>query len=342
MKAMVLREYGAPLSLEEVPKPEPGRDEVVLKVSHCGVCGTDLKITGGMLRSIITLPHVPGHEIVGTVDSVGTDVRGIKEGDRGVVYFYVGCGVCAMCRSGRENICPSVVRPGFERPGGFAEYVHLPAYNLCTYGGTIVGEKMAVLPDAIATSYHALKSVASLRIGQSVLIAGIGGLGIHAVQIAKYMGCTVIGTTRRPEVRRKALEFGADLVVNPEESDVREAVMRFTGGRGVDAVIENVGTVETMKWSIPSLARGGTCVMVGYDPQNPVGVNGMSMHYNEWKLSGSRVSTRQELVEVIHLVESGKIDPVVTKVIGLEDLNVGLYELKDKKNVGRLVVRVAG
>ena len=200
---------------------------------------------------------------------------------------------------------------------------------------------MAVLPDAIATSYHAFKTVASVRIGQTVLIVGIGGLGIHAVQIAKYMGCTVIGTTRRSDVRKKALDFGVDLVVNPEEADVRESVMRFTEGRGVDAVIENVGTNETMQWSIPCLKRGGICVMVGYDPLNPVGVNGMSMHYNEWTLSGSRVCTKQELVEVIRLVKTGKIDPVVTKVIGLEDLNSGLAELTDKVNVGRLVVRVA-
>jgi propanol-preferring alcohol dehydrogenase len=341
MKAMVLREYDRPLVLEEIARPEPGRDEIVLKVSHCGLCGTDLKIAGGKLPSIITLPHVPGHEIVGTVAGVGEGVHGLKEGDHGVVYFYIGCGVCEMCRSGRENICPSVVRPGFELYGGFAEYVRVPAYNLCPHDGTVAGEKMAVLPDAIATSYHALKTVASARIGQSVLIAGIGGLGIHAVQIAKYMGCTVIGTTRRPDVRVKAMEYGADLVVNPAEADVRESVMRFTGGRGVDAVIENVGTNETMTWSLSCLKRGGVLVMVGYDPLNPVGVNGMSMHYNEWTISGSRVSTRQELMEVIGLVKTGKVDPVVTKVIGLEDLNMGLAELKGKKNVGRLVVRVA-
>jgi 2-desacetyl-2-hydroxyethyl bacteriochlorophyllide A dehydrogenase len=341
MRAMVLREYGKPLALEEIAKPEPGRDEIILKVSHCGLCGTDLKIASGKLSSIITLPHVPGHEIVGTVESVGAAVRGLKEGDHGLAYFYIGCGVCEMCRSGRENICPRVVRPGFELYGGFAEYVRLPAYNVCTHDGTIAGEKMAVLPDAIATSYHALKTVASVRIGQSVLIAGIGGLGIHAVQIAKYMGCTVIGTTRRDEVRTKAMAFGADLVVNPSEADVRESVMRFTDGRGVDAVIENVGTNETMQWSLSCLKRGGVLVMVGYDPVNLVGVNGMSMHYNEWSISGSRVSTKQELIEVIGLVKAGKIDPVVTKVIRLEDLNMGLTELNDKKNVGRLVVRIA-
>ncbi|MBE3040174.1 MAG: zinc-binding dehydrogenase [Chloroflexi bacterium] len=340
MKALVLREYGKDLALEEIVKPEPRRDEIILKVSYCGLCGTDLKIASGKLSSIIKLPHVPGHEIVGRVESVGAGVRGLKEGDHGVAYFYVSCGVCEMCRSGKENICATVERLGFERYGGFAEYVRLPAYNVCTYEGTVAEEKMAVLPDAIATPYHALKTVASARIGQFVLIVGIGGLGIHAVQIAKHMGCIVVGTDRRKEVMQKALAFGADLVVNPDEADVRESVMRFTGGRGVDVVIENVGTDETIQWSVSCLKRGGVLVIVGYDPLNPIGLNGMTMLYNEWTIRGSRVSTRQELVEVIHLVQTGKIDPVVTKVIKLEDVNLGLAELKDKKNVGRLVVKV--
>lgn len=340
MKAMVLKEYNKDLVLEEVEKPEPGLGEIVVKVTYCGICGTDIKILTGKLSSIVSLPHVPGHEIVGCVDSVGQGVTDVKEGDKGIVYFYLSCGKCEMCSQGRENICYYIKRLGFELDGGYAQYVKMPAKNFCKYESSILGEKMAVLPDAIATSYHALKSVGSLKIGQKVLIVGIGGLGIHAVQIAKKMGAVVLGTTRRKKAKEMALHYGADVVIDPNNTNPYEQVMDFTGGRGVDVVIENVGIKKTMSWSLPSLKRGGNLVIVGYDPLNPLPVNGMSMHYNEWSIKGTRVSTRQELIEVIELVESGKIDPIVTKVIPLEKVNDGLREIQENKNIGRIVLKV--
>jgi 2-desacetyl-2-hydroxyethyl bacteriochlorophyllide A dehydrogenase len=337
---MVLEAYNTELKPSERAKPQPQPGEIVLRVSHCGICGTDLKIASGKLASIVRLPHVPGHEIVGQVESVGRGVQGIREGDRGVAYFYIGCGVCELCRSGKENVCFSLRRLGFERDGGFAEYVSMPAYNFCGYEADIPGEKMAVLPDAVATSYHALKTMGEVRIGQTVLIVGLGGLGIHALQLAKLMGAAVVGTSRRPEVQEAAQGYGADLVVNPAEGDPLQAIRDFTRGRGVDVVIENVGTGETMSWSLPALKKGGKLVLVGYDPSTPVVLDSLSMHYNEWTVRGSRVSTRQELVEVIGLVQRRLIDPVVTRVLPLAQANQGLAEVASKKNVGRVVLAV--
>jgi len=340
MKAMVLDSYNAELKLSEKTKPQPQSGEIVLRVTHCGICGTDLKIVTGKLAAIIKLPHIPGHEIVGRVESVGKKVEGISEGDKGVAYFYIGCGVCEMCRSGRENICYYLKRLGFERDGGFAEYVRMPAYNFCKYEADISGEKMAVLPDAVATSYHALKTMGGVRIGQTVLIVGLGGLGIHALQLAKMMGAAVVGTSRRKEVQEAARLFGADLIINPAEGDPLKMIQDFTGGRGVDVVIENVGTSDTLTWSLPSLKKGGNLVLVGYDPTSPVALDSLSMHYNEWTVRGSRVSTKQELVEVLRLVEKRMIEPVVTRVLPLEEANLGLSEVGSKKNIGRVVLAV--
>jgi propanol-preferring alcohol dehydrogenase len=337
---MVLREYNMPLVQENRKKPTPADGEVVLKVSYCGICGTDIKIVTGRLSSIVKIPYIPGHEIVGSVDAVGKNVNGIKEGDKGIAYFYISCGECELCRSGRENICYSIERLGFERDGGFAEYVRMPSYSFCKYSGKIAGEKMAVLPDAVATSYHALRNKASLRIGQTVLIVGVGGLGIHAVQIARLMGAKVISADRKLKALEMSEKYGAQSTINTENEDPRKTVMDFTDGKGADVIIENVGKDDTLMWSLPLLKRGGTLVIVGYDPIHPVHVSPLGMHYNEWSIRGARVSTKQELLEVIELVEKGMIKPVVTKVIPLEDVNKGLEEIVGGKQIGRIVLKV--
>ncbi|MBN2323490.1 MAG: alcohol dehydrogenase catalytic domain-containing protein [Spirochaetes bacterium] len=340
MRVMVLKEYNKPLVLEEREKPEPAEGEVVMKVSHCGICGTDLKISTGKLSSIVTIPYVPGHEIVGSIDAVGKNIRGIKEGDTGIAYFYIPCGECELCRNGSENVCYSIERLGFERDGGFSEYVRMPAYSFCGYTGKIAGEKLSVLPDAVATSYHAIKNRAALRIGQTVLIVGTGGLGIHAVQIAGLMGAEVIAADIKPGALDMAKTYGARDTFDPDSVDPLEAVMDCTSGKGADIVIDNVGTDDTLRWSLPSLKRGGTLVMVGYDPVNPVNVYPLGVHYNEWSIRGARVSTKQELLEVIDLVESGMIDPVVKKVIPLEAVNEGLDEIREGKHIGRIVLKI--
>jgi len=193
MKALVLRAYNEDLVMEELPIPSPGPMEVLVKVHYCGICGTDLKITGGKLPGIINLPHVPGHEIAGEIAALGEGVSGLRVGDRGIAYLYTTCHDCELCRTGRENICYNLRRLGFELPGGFAEYVKMPAYNFCKVAKDSKLEAMAVLTDAVATPYHALKSVAPIKEGQSVLIVGSGGLGLHAVATGQAGGCQGCG-----------------------------------------------------------------------------------------------------------------------------------------------------
>jgi len=340
MKAMVLNAYNEPLTLEDRPIPTLGPQEVLLKVSYCGICGTDLKIVGGKLPGIISLPHVPGHEVAGEVAAIGDGVQEIQVGDRGIAYIYVTCHNCELCRSGRENICFSLRRLGFELPGGFSQYIKIPAYNFCQVKKSSSLKEMAVLTDAVATPYHALKSIASVRQGQTVLVVGAGGLGLHAVQLARLAGARVAVVDLRDESLEQARQFGAELLVQSTRADPLKTVMDWTGGTGVDIVLEGVGQDSTFSWSLYCLKRGGTLVIMGYDPLHPLTVNSKDMHYNEWRIAGTRAATKQDLVELIALTERGLLKPVVAQVLPLADLNAGFAAVKSGTSMGRVVIQV--
>lgn len=339
MKALVLREYNQDMSLETLEDPVPGPLEIILRVKACGVCGTDLKIVSGKIPPpIVNLPHTLGHEIAGEVVAIGSAVKNVSVGQKGIAYFYIGCKDCEMCRTGRENVCFSIRRLGFELPGGFAEFVKMPSYNFCPLGGGLSINETAALPDAVVTSYHALKTMAEAKAGQDVLIMGTGGLGIHAVQIAKLMGARVIAVARREGPLKLASELGADFVIDSSAENSSKHVLEITKGQGVDVVIENVGSCQSMKWSLPCLKRRGRLVLVGYDPSDPYPLNAMEMHYNEWVICGSRVATKQELLEVIQLVERGKIKPVVSRLFNWTQANEALREIQKRTGVGRTVL----
>jgi 2-desacetyl-2-hydroxyethyl bacteriochlorophyllide A dehydrogenase len=284
----------------------------------------------------VTLPHVLGHEVAGEIAAVGNNVSGLQEGDVGVVYTYVTCHNCELCLTGRENICIHLERIGFEREGGFTEYLIVPAQNFCSFSKDQPVEKMAILADAIGTSYHAITGLAKVRPGQNVLIVGAGGLGIHAVQIAKLCGAHVTVVDLDPDARDLAKSYGAD--ETPDPVDAAEAVSDQTGGLGVDAVIEIVGHPQTLNWSLPALKSGGKLILVGYAPEHPFALNTMMMHYNEYEIIGCRFVTRAELRELIQLVETGKVKPVVTQTFAFDQVNAALEALKAGKNLGRIVV----
>ncbi|MCX7788984.1 MAG: alcohol dehydrogenase catalytic domain-containing protein [Spirochaetes bacterium] len=339
MKAMVLRGYDRPLQVEEVDKPTLGPDEVLVKVAYCGICGTDLKILEGKLADIVKLPHIPGHEIAGTIVEIGSKVKDLKVGDLGIVYPYVSCRDCELCRTGQENICFDVKRFGFELKGGFAEYVGVPAYNFCKVEGSMESLKnFAVLTDAAATPYHALKRIARVTLGQKVLIIGAGGLGLHGVQIAKLLGAQVAVVDIREENRSLAKKFGAELVMSSIDGRAKKEILLWTGGKGVDVVLEGVGSPSTFQGALSCLKRGGSLVIMGYDPSTPLSVNGKDMHYNEWKVFGTRLSTKQELLELISLSSQGSLKPVVTMSVAMEEANRGMEILREGNTPGRIVL----
>ena len=339
MKTMVLSQYNAPLEVHdrEIPRVESG--EVLLKVKACGICQTDLKIIRGAIAApIVTLPHVLGHEVVGEVAAVGENVSGVRQGDVGVVYSYVTCHDCELCLAGRENLCTHLQRIGFERDGGFAEYLTIPAYNFCAFNQKLAVEKMAILADAIGTPYHAITRLAKVRPGQQVLIVGAGGLGIHAVQIAKLCGAIVTVVDTNPDARDLANTYGADAAFDPAEA--AQAISDQTEGQGMDAVIEIVGHPETLNWSLSALKSGGKLILVGYAPEHPFALNTMAMHYHEYEIIGSRFVTKGELLELIKLVEKDLVTPVVTQTFPFDQANEALHTLKTGRCLGRIVLKL--
>lgn len=340
MKAWLLRDYDRPLEWVDLEVPAPGPGEILLKVKSCGLCYTDLKIMRGEIPPpIVTLPHILGHEVAGEVAALGENVTGIEVGDVGAVYSYIPCLKCARCLAGNENLCPDLRRVGFERSGGFAEYIRIPAYNFCPLSRQLPLERMAILGDAIGTPYRAITRLAKVRAGQDVLIVGAGGLGIHAVQIARLCGARVIVVDRDSRALDLARRYGARETLTPEEAPA--SLRDLTAGRGVDAVIEIVGSPDTLSWSLPALRSGGTLVLVGYAPGKPFPLDTMAMHYNEYRILGSRYVTKGEMLELIKLLERGQVEPVVTRSFPFEEANQALQALAEKTFLGRTILTLS-
>jgi 2-desacetyl-2-hydroxyethyl bacteriochlorophyllide A dehydrogenase len=337
MKAMMCKEFNRPLELVEIEKPRIKPYEILLKVAACGLCQTDLKILGGKIPSeFVKLPVVPGHEVVGEVVSIGEKVSGVKIGDVGAVYLCIFCRECQYCLEGRQNLCLNLHRVGFDLQGGMAEYLKIPAHAFCPFQKGLPMEKMAIIADAIGTPYHAITRFADVKAGYNLCIVGAGGLGLHAIQIAKLYGAKVFVVDLDPKALSLAQELGADEILQPDQAS--EAIRDHTSGLGVDAVIEIVGSPQTFSWSLPTLKRGGKLIIVGYIPGQSVALDAMDMHFHEWQVIGSRFVTKPELMKVIKLIEEGKIKPVVTKTYPFEQANDALKALQSKTVLGRTVL----
>ena len=223
MKAMVLEQFQTPLRWQDVPEPDIGPRDALVRVAANGLCATDLKISDGLVPTV-PLPHIPGHEAAGEVVLVGAEVPGLQPGDHVTVYPTEGCGFCDYCRSGLENYCAAAPRTGFEINGGFSQYMRVLGRNAVRISPEVPWEEAAIIPDAIASVYHALTRKARVQAGETVVIIGVGGLGIHAMQLARIMGARVIAADVVPDKLRGAAEFGPDEIVNSREEDLPRRV----------------------------------------------------------------------------------------------------------------------
>lgn len=338
MKAAVLDRYDAPLAIREVEVPKVGPGEALIRVRACGLCGTDLKIAAGKIPGV-PLPHIPGHEIAGEVFEIGPQVKGIKTGDRVAVYFYLTCGRCRYCLTHQDSLCENLKgQLGFQRNGGLAEFVVVPAVNAIPLGGRVSFAQGAILADAVATPYQALRRRAGLRPGEVVIVVGAGGLGLHAVQIAKALGARVLAVDMIESHLKKAAELGADILLHPERDSILEVIRQATGGAGADVVIDLVGQAETLERDLEWLCPAGKLLVVGYSPNRTFAVSSMGMVSRGLQIIGCRASTRQDLAEVISWVEEKKIVPVVEDILPLSKVNEAYDRLRTGKVIGRIVL----
>jgi len=338
MKALVLKAFGGPLLVEEVEVPKPGPQEVMLRIKSCAVDQFDLTIRDGKFPTA-QVPIVLGHEIAGEVVEVGEMVENITPGDRVTSTLYLTCGQCRYCRTGRETICADFRGyVGIHTPGGYAEYTTIPGVNLVKLPGHVSFAEGSIIPNAIGTPYHALVKRARLKPGERVIVTGAGGgVGVHAVQLARAMGAFVMGVDIGQEKIDLAGDLGADVVFDASSGDFSEVAREWTNGEGADVVLELVGTA-TFESSLRSLARGGRMVIVGSHTGTSLHASPQKMIANEWEILGSRNVSKRELQEVVDLVAAGRVKPVVTGSFPLEEAENLHQRLRRQEIAGRIVL----
>ena len=341
MKAMVLRRFNERLTMETIADPVCGPQDLIVSVAACGVCATDSKIIAGHVRST-RLPHVLGHEIAGFVAATGADVEGFRVGDRICAHFCVPCFECDNCRRGRTNICLALSdgntagRLGFEWPGGYAELVRVPAHVAVPLPESAPIEEICICADAVATAYHALHARLGIAARQTVVLLGAGGgLGIHAVQIAKAAGAHVIAVDRGDTRLQLAHDLGADETVDTAAAGAWE---RRLGRRFVDGVVDFAGSAEIGPAAMRVVKPGGRYVIVGYRYGEIFPLPWQASVSFELDVLGARGSTIADLRASVALILSGQVRPVIGARLPLDGANEALDAVRAAERPGRVVL----
>lgn len=335
MRALVVARYGGKLELAARPIPSPGPGEVLLRVRASGLCATDVHLLSGRMP-LGELPRIVGHEIAGDVAESGPAAEDWAVGDRVVVAIDVVCGRCRHCLGGQTQRCTAMRRIGFERDGGHAEHVAVPTTNLIRLPDGLGYEEAAILPDAVACMYHSLVRQGRVRAGQTVLILGAGGLGIHGVQVARWAGASVIATSRRAERLRLAEQYGA-IAVNPATQSLTDVVMEQTKGEGVDVVVDNVGTRASVRDALNLLCPGGKLLVVAYLDET-FEVPAIPLFKPEREIIGCRGSSKQDLLDVVQLTAAGRLAPVIGARYPLDEADAAMERLAQGDVVGRIIL----
>lgn len=338
MKAAVLEAVKV-FKIKEVPIPEIGQGEVLIKVKNTGICGTDWSIYNGWY-SADKLPMIPGHESAGVIAKVGRDGNGLKEGDRVTVDINMSCGHCYYCIRGQQLLCNNFTQLGIHTNGTFAEYVKAKASLVHHLPDNLSFEQGAFV-EPLSCCIHAAKAM-NARIGGSVAILGCG-LGVLHARMAVLRACApviVIGdNTKRLGI---AKQMGADYIIDIREvSDPVAEVKRLTDGRGVDYAIEAVGTTKTYEQAFAMLRRGGVLSAFGITgEQDVMQVRPFDFVLGEKKITGSCAGIGDDWPDAITLLANGRIDPtpLFSMRVPLEDLEWSLHELRRDPNLFKIFV----
>lgn len=342
MRAVMFDDFGKRPEIREVPDPGPARDGVVVKVEATGLCRSDWHGWAGHDAGI-ALPHVPGHELAGTVHSVGADVTRWKAGDRVTVPFICACGRCAACVRGAQQVCEHQEQPGFTHWGSFAEYVALrhADTNLVALPDAMPFTTAAGLGCRFATAFRAVVGQGRVRAGERVAVHGCGGVGLSAVMIAAACGARVVAVDVSPAALDLARAFGAEVCVDAAALDADEvaAAVRDAAGGGAQLSLDALGSPVTCANSVRSLRRQGRHVQVGLLPA------GAHLPMDrvvalELEILGSHGMAAHAYPEMMAMVASGALRPdlLVTKEIGLDDVPEALTALGTASGNGVTVI----
>ena len=343
MQAVVVERTGPPdvLRVADVTAREPDSREIRIAVEACGVCFHDVVVRNGTFRRGVDMPVILGHEVAGRVEKLGSAVSGLRIGDlvATTIHSHV-CGHCRHCRNGRETSCPERIFLGDAGlNGGYAELVCVDADAVVQVPPGVAAEEAAIVACTIGTELNAVRDVGAVRIGERVLVTGAGGgLGLHGVQLARLAGAFTIALTTTAAKAARIRDAGADEVIVAERGgDFSSEVRRLTGGRGVDVVIDNVGS-QIFEPVRRSVADDGRIVLVGQLTGEFMSFNPAQLFLRNVSIRSAKGVSRSQLADGLDLVARGRIKAAVGGVFRLEDAAETHRLVEAGRSTGRLVL----
>jgi NADPH:quinone reductase-like Zn-dependent oxidoreductase len=341
MRAVVIARHGGPevLTVEDRGRPAAGPGQVLLQVRCAGINHLDTFVRRGLPGITLPLPMIPGSDASGVVAEVGAGVDGIAAGDRVFVSPGYSCERCEACLSGNEPLCRRYGLFGEHRDGTQAEFVALGASNVLPLPETLSFEEGAAFPLVFLTAWHMLAKRARLQAGEEVLVqAGGSGVGSAAIQIAKFLGARVLTTVGNAEKAERARALGADETILYRDTDFLEAVRRLTAKRGVDVVVENTGAA-TWEKSLQALAKGGRLVTCGATTGFEAKTDLRFVFFKGLSILGSTMGSRSELLHVAALLGSGRLRPVIDRVLPFEQVAEAHRLIEGRAVFGKVLLK---
>jgi alcohol dehydrogenase/propanol-preferring alcohol dehydrogenase len=351
MHAWAVVESGAPLQRIEMPTPDPTGTEVLIEVTHCGVCHSDLHFwegsydLGGGKRMLlkdrgVTLPRAIGHEILGRVAKAGPDAQGVRVGERRIVYPWLGCGTCRRCLAENDNLCANQRSLGVVQHGGFASHVVVPHPRYLVDPGDVDPAIAATFGCSGITVLSAIRKVMPMEPDDAIVLVGAGGLGLAAIAMLRALGHrAIVSVDLDPTKRRAALDAGATAAIDGAGPDVAAAIVEAAGGP-VFGAIDFVNGSSTARLALDAMAKGGTMVQVGVFG-GELTVSLVSLVMRAVSVKGNNTGSIADLREVARLASAGLLAPVPVTEMPRDEANAALIRLRDGKVTGRIVLTAA-
>ena len=339
MKAVVIEAFGPPenLKVRDFPTPEPGSRDILVKVEVAGVCHHDVLHRAGKLSGA-KAGVVPGHETAGQVIAVGHEVTTHAPGDRVVIYQRRFCGECRNCLRGRQDMCRALGAPAVDTEGGYAEFVCVPANMGIKVPDRVDWIAAALSCCPIGTSLRALKTVAGINPGDTVLITGAsGGLGVHQIQIARALGGYPIAVTTSPSKVELLKSLGAEEVVVAKDLAYSADIWRLTDKRGVDIAVDNLG--PTLPETLRCMTQGGIAVVLGNVSGDVVPVSPGLLIGRRLRVSGSGMATLEDVRQSLAMLQAGMIKAVITASVKFSEAAKAHAMIEARAVEGRVVMQ---
>jgi len=340
MKAIFFRQHGDAGVLEygELPEPKLLSNSVLVRVKAVALNHLDIFVRRGWPGLSLEFPHVPGSDVAGVVERVGSEVSDLKVGEAVLVNPGLSCGHCERCLLGEDNLCRSYKLLGEHVRGGYAELVAVPRQNILPKPSNLSFELAACVPLTFLTAWTMLVRKAHVKPGETVLVHAAGsGVGSAGIQIAKLLGATVITTASTQEKLNRGKELGADYLINYAQTDFLQEVKKITQRRMVDVVFEHVGT-DTFEKSVACLPYGGRLVTCGATTGYEAKLDLRVLFYKQISLLGSTMGSKGDLFRILELVQQGRLRPVLDRVLPLQKAAEAQRQLESRAHFGNVVL----